>query len=62
MPPPQVCLEDCVVNTCLLGESYETEPDEARSRDEIRCDKENADAARMCQKLKRECAQALKPK
>lgn len=51
------------MNPCVLGPSYETEPDEEQAaREEIRCDKENADAARYCAKLHEKCAEALSSK
>jgi hypothetical protein len=44
-----------------LGDAYPGEPAESQAKHELRCTRENADAARACAKLHEECGKALKP-
>lgn len=48
------------MNQCKLTEAYDTLPTEDQVRAELRCTKENADAARYCAELKRKCAEGLR--
>lgn len=59
-PVPTVCFEACSVNQCRLDDTYLTADEEARADQELRCVKENADAARYCAALKEKCAEGLR--
>ena len=59
-PVPTVCFEACHVNQCVLTEAYDGLDAEAQVDAELRCVKENADAARYCAVLKEKCAEGLR--
>jgi hypothetical protein len=59
MEPPQVCAEECRVNTCKLSKFYDGKDDELRAAEELNCTEVNATAARYCARIKLECKKAL---
>jgi hypothetical protein len=59
MAPPQICLEDCRVNSCRLSKYYDGKDEEARAAEELNCVEVNASEARYCARIKLECRKAL---
>lgn len=59
LPIPDVCFEECRVQSCKLSKYYVGKGDEDRAAEELNCTRVNGSQARYCAKLKSECAKGL---